>query len=162
MGFDWSFDLKIELRQSSVCPWYNGQQVTTHHHKPWLQFLGPKTSVSFPLICSLLRFLKSVYIPGNAFFPGEIPNADSQKEHPEGVKRMLHVLYSFYWNALTRGEGKDKSSLASVGFRDAMLRMIAEQGKINPWISSTRESQINKEMIFVILSGTDDCNLIIC
>lgn len=66
---------------------------------------------------------------------------------------------------------KKKNSLkcrshSGVGFEfgGTKMQMTAEQEKKKKhlWISSIRESQINKEIIFVILSGTDDCSLVIC
>lgn len=45
-------------------------------------------------------------------------------------------------------------------FEDSKPRMMAEQEKRNLWISSITESKTNKEIM--ILSGTDDCSLVIC
>lgn len=47
-------------------------------------------------------------------------------------------------------------------FGDSKPRMMTEQEKRNLWISPITESKIKKEIIFMILSGTDDCNLVIC
>lgn len=74
MFFDWGVGLETELNQRidlrvSMIEWTasdNSQsQTLTEIHK---SILSPKTSMSFLLICSLLRFSKSVDSPGNAFF----------------------------------------------------------------------------------------------
>lgn len=47
-------------------------------------------------------------------------------------------------------------------FEDSKPRMMAEQEKINLWVFSIAESKIKKEIIFMVLSGTDNCGLVIC
>lgn len=79
------------------------------------------------------------------------------------------VLYGFHWNSSKRGGKKpEKKPLWSLGhFQVWDLKILNPEWQLsrkkkNPWISSITESQINKEIIFVILSGTDDCSLVIC
>lgn len=113
-------------------------QVRTHRPKYCLKFnksiLSPKTLMFFLLTGVLLRFLKSVDSPGN------------------------EVFCMAFTGTLTKEGRKRKMLFEAWRFGDSKPRRMAEEEKRNLWTSSITESKINKEIILMILSGTDDCS----
>lgn len=139
MGFDWGVGLETELDLRNYFKVTLAQWIASENSQAQtlteIQQIYPQ---SFLLIGLLLWFLKSVDSPGNGgffmAFTGTLPK--------EGRKRkMLFEIWRF---------------------EDSKPRMMTGQEKRNLWISSITERKINKEIIFVILSGTDDCSLVIC
>ncbi|XP_064281786.1 LYR motif-containing protein 4 isoform X1 [Passer domesticus] len=70
-------------------------------------------------------------------------------------------IFVAFTGTLPKERRKRKMLFGTWRFGDSEPRMMAEQEKRNLWISSITENKINKEIIFMILSGTDDCSLVI-